>query len=261
MNPPTLPIKRRPVSKGFFKRLNAVTRHRNQRVATTATAEDVEERDHSRGFVIIVLIHILAIILYFVHLNFLNDHSPEQSAKPATKAPALAPKPRVESPPIISPGDAACMVAAGDNYTRIAAREGVDESALRAANNNATIRAGMTLIRPPKRIVATDPPEVVTIRSQKPSLADRGLVESTELETSPTPPRAVLVRPNIVRDTKPAKATAVTKGRSYVVQPGDNVLRIAKRFKIDSSALMRANSISDPRKLKTGMTLAIPTPH
>ncbi len=263
MNPPTLPVKRRPVAKGFFKRLHAVTGHRNQRVAAAATAEDIDCQDHSRGFTIIVIIHIVAIALYFIHLNFLNKHTVEPTAKAATttttapkekSAPAIV---RIENPPMLEAHDVKCMVAAGDNYARIAAREGVDENALRAINNNATIRAGMTLKIPPKRIVAVEPPEVAAIRNQVQSTADRGLVEPANMDIS-SPPRALLVRPKAGRDTKPPKASPVTKERSYVVQSGDNVLRISKRFNVDQAALMRANGISNPRKLQTGMTLVIP---
>jgi LysM repeat protein len=42
------------------------------------------------------------------------------------------------------------------------------------------------------------------------------------------------------------------------VQPGDSIWRIANRNKVSQDALMRANGISDARKMKTGMKLVIP---
>jgi LysM repeat protein len=289
MNPRTLPVKRRPVSNGLFKRIHAVTRHRNQRVAATATADDLENQEHStrisRGFTIIFMIHIVAIALYFIHLNFLNGHSVEPSAAASPTETTASPKPRIENPPLITPDDATCMVVAGDNYASIAAREGVDEAALRAANGNKSIAAGATFILPTKRIVAVESPVVVALRKQTSSDAERGLVEAVPFEAAETP-QALPARPSAARDavapraltkaptkttpkasTKVApkeapktspKATPVAAKRSYVVKPGDNLYRISKRYKIDQADLMRANGINDPGKLSTGATLVIP---
>jgi LysM repeat protein len=63
----------------------------------------------------------------------------------------------------------------------------------------------------------------------------------------------MLVKPNIPRG-EPAAAT----GKSYVVQNGDSIWRIANRFKVNQDALMKANGISDARKMKVGMSLVIP---
>ena len=217
MNPRTLPVKRRPVSNGFFKRIHAVTRHRNQRVATTANPEDFENPDQSsrisRGFTIIFLIHVVAIALYFIHLNFLNDHSVATASPPATTETAANPKSRVQDAPIISPDDATCLVVAGDNYASIAAREGVDVEELRAINKNKPIAAGLTFKLPPKRIVAVDSPMVVALRKQTPSDADRGLVEPVEEEPAEST-RPQVVHPKVVRETvnsKSNKDSAATK--------------------------------------------------
>jgi len=324
MNPRTLPVKRRPVPTGFFKRIHAVTRHRNQRVATTATPDDLENEDHSarisRGFTIIFLIHVVAIALYFIHLNFLNGHAVAKATPPA--AAATPPKPRTDNPPMLGPDEATCIVVAGDNYARIAARAGVDEAALRAANQNKPIVAGQTFNLPPKRLVAKESAMVVALRKQVPSNAERGMVDVPPVDTS-APLRRLLVHPGVVhevfspkttkdtpkttketakttketaktvKDTpKTAKDTAKTAKdtpktaknspkttkdtakttkdtpakssketatkQSYTVKSGDNLYRIAKRYKIDQTALMRANNISDPAKLNSGMTLVIP---
>ena len=300
MNPRSLPVKRRPVSNGFFKRIHAVTRNRNQRVATSAAAaEDLENDNHSarisRGFTIIFLIHVVAIALYFIHLNFLNDHSVAKATPPA--ATPASPKPRTDSPPMLGPDDATCIVIAGDNYARIAAREGVDESALRAANQNKPIAAGLTFRLPPKRIVAKDSPMVVALRKQISLGADRGLVEVTQAAIS-EPQRPMLLHPRVAHEAAPtkiakdtpaktpkdasakspkdataktskdstaktskdstAKTAATASKQSYTVKSGDNLYRISKRYKIDQTVLMRANNINDPAKLNTGMTLVIP---
>lgn len=52
----------------------------------------------------------------------------------------------------------------------------------------------------------------------------------------------------------PAKASA----SAYVVEKGDTLTKIAKQFNTTPSAIMAANKLSDPRKLKIGMKLQIP---
>lgn len=265
MKPQTLPVRRNPVSKGVFKRLSAVTRGRKQRVAATATADDFEADDHSskisRALTIIFLIHIVVIGLIFFHQRFLDNGTSEGDSVAVPKpAPAAGPsnQPRL---PKMSNGDSIYAVVAGDNYPRIAAAQGVDEAELRAANENRSIGAGMYLKIPPRRIVAMDPPEVTAIRDQgtTPALKDDELVEAIPVNTA-NAPKAQVVRPAIDRTTSAAVAPVApsASGKTYVVQPGDNVWRIANRFKVDQAALMKINGINDPKKLKLGMTLNIP---
>ena len=92
MKPQTLPVKRRPVPKGMFRRLSAVTRNtRKQRVSAAAAAPvaDMEMDDGgskiSRALTIIFLIHIVAIGLIFIHQRFLDGRPPE-TAKPTKNA-------------------------------------------------------------------------------------------------------------------------------------------------------------------------------
>jgi LysM repeat protein len=50
------------------------------------------------------------------------------------------------------------------------------------------------------------------------------------------------------------------QGRHYVVKSGDSPLSIAAQFGITSDELMRANGITDPTSLVTGVNLIIPEP-
>lgn len=267
MKPHTLPVKRRPVSKGIFKRLSAVTSHRKQRVAAAATG-DMEADDSSskisRALTIIFLIHIVAIGLIFVHQRFLDGRTPAepQTAKSekVEAAPAAAvasPAPRRADLPRLSSGEKPYIVRAGDNYARIAAAEAVDESDLRRINNHVDIGPGLILKIPPKRIVAMDPPEVTALRNQSAAAPDHGLVDAVPVNVSGAP-RARLVRPNIAHGTQAVSASAASSGKTYVVQNGDSVWRIANRFKVNQDALMKANGLSDARKLRGGMSLVIP---
>jgi len=267
MKPHTLPVKRRPVSKGIFKRLSAVTGNRRQRVAATATADmDIEDSSSkiSRALTIVFLFHIVAIGLIFVHQRFLDGRtSDEPKAAKAGKAesvPAIAAassEQQRQDLPRLSSGEKPYIVRAGDNYARIAAAASVDEGDLRLINQHVDIGPGLILKIPPKRIVAVDPPEVAAIRKQTPLDIDRGLVEAVPVDVSAAP-RAQLVRPSTPRAAQVVSAPAVASGKTYVVQNGDSVWRIANRFKVNQDALMKANGISDARKIKGGMSLVIP---
>jgi LysM repeat protein len=259
MKPHTLPVKRRNVKNGMFKRLRAVTGNRKQRVAATANAAEMEEDDGgskiSRALTIIFLIHIVAIGLIFIHQKFLDDRAPDvaKTAKPAKEDTLAASAPRQTDRPRIAAGAKSIVVRQGDNYARIAAANEVDEADLRLINEHADIVPGMLLNIPPKRIIAVESEEVTAIRNQTPVDIDRGLVEAVPVDVA-NAPRAQLVKPNI----NPAAPTAAIPGKSYVVQSGDSVWRIANRFKVNQDALMKANGISDAKKMKVGMSLVIP---
>jgi LysM repeat protein len=274
MKPHTLPVKRRPVTKGILRRLSAVTGNRKQRVAAAAAPGIEMESEESgskisRALTIIFLIHIVAIGLIFVHQRFLDGRPSEASAvitKEATakELPAAIMEPRKADLPRLSSGEKPYIVKPGDNYTRIAAAAEVDEGDLRLINQHVDIGPGLILKIPPKRIVAEEPPEVAAIRAQTSSLHDQDLVDAVDVSNAP---KAQLVRPNPTRSASvgasehsaaPLTSSAVTSGKSYVVQSGDSVFRIASRFKVNQTALMRANSISDPKKMKVGMKLVIP---
>lgn len=251
----TLPVKRRPVQKGILKRLSAVTGNRKQRVAASATA-DMDSDDNSskisRALTIIFLIHIVAIGLIFIHQKFLDGRT-TLTPQVAEAVPAAAAVPRAPDRPRLQSGTAVYPVRRGDNYARIAAEQGVDEGDLRLINQHKEIVPGLLLEIPPKRIVAVESAEVSALRNPAPAAADDGLVEALPVDVS-NAPRAQLVRPNI--DGRPA--AAIPSGSTYVVQSGDSIWRIANRYKVSQEALMKANGITDARKMKIGMNLVIP---
>lgn len=269
MKPQTLPVKRRPAPKRIFKRLSAVTRNRKHHAAAAATTDlDADDGGSkiSRAITIIFLFHIVAIGLIFVHKQFLDGHSSDGATTKVAGASNVVAysAPIAQNLPKVPRNGKGYLVRAGDNYARIAATEEVDENALRVINKQVDIRPGLVLLLPPKRIVAVEAPEVTAIRRQVPTTRDQGLVEVDVSDA----PRAQLVRPNIhprsnapkasinSRSTTPASRAA--SGKTYVVQAGDSIWRIARRFKVDQAQLMRANGITDAKKVRTGMSLTIP---
>ena len=262
MKPQTLPVKRRPVPKGIFKRLSAITGSRKQRVAAAASPEmDGEDSGSkiSRALTIIFLIHIVAIGLIFVHQKFLDGRTPDEPKiakveKQETVAVVASVPPRLDLPRLTS-GEKPYIVRQGDNYARVAAAVGVEEGDLRLINKHVEIVPGLLLKIPPRRIVAMEPVEVTTIREQTPKVDSGGLVEAVDMSNVP---RAKLIRPNVGQGSQATVAPVSASGKTYVVQNGDSVWRIANRFKVNQGILMTANGINDARKMKVGMSLVIP---
>ena len=102
----------------------------------------------------------------------------------------------------------------------------------------------------------------VITRSEAARLRNENLDLHKELEARVVPARSVTDRSQ--EDSTSSKRTAPKKGdRSYVVQPGDTLFSISRKFYKSSKRwkeIMDANrkSIRDPKKLTVGQTLVIP---
>ena len=253
MKSQTLPVKRRLAPKGIFKRLRAVTAgNRKQRVASAAMADgDLDDSSSkiSRALTIIFLIHIAAIGLIFVHQKFLDGRSPADTQVAKVVSPGVVGMPQRTESRLLAAGEKFYAVKAGDNYARVAILHGVDEADLRTANAQKDIITG-TMLRIPAKRVAVAESAAVQVSPASPEMVDAVPVGSAPIL------RAKLVRPNTANT---AQAAAVkTSGKTYTVQNGDSVWRIANRFKVDQNLLMKVNGISDARKMKVGMSLKIP---
>lgn len=58
-------------------------------------------------------------------------------------------------------------------------------------------------------------------------------------------------------DTAPADASAATGG-SHTIAPGDTLFSIARRYGVSVDALVAANDLDDPDRIRSGATLTIP---
>lgn len=123
-------------------------------------------------------------------------------------------------------------VGRGDSLWSIAHKHGISVSDLAAANNlkiSASLRAGQKLIVPGK-----------TPSSR-----------STPARGEAATPAAPLV----------AKGSAsASGGTTHVVQPGESLGSIARRYGVKASEIGAANNIADPKKLRAGQELTIPVP-
>ena len=71
----------------------------------------------------------------------------------------------------------------------------------------------------------------------------------------PTPKPRPTARPSPTREPKSTPAPL----REYVVQPGDTLYSLARRFGVDLHALAEFNRIADPRKIYVGQRLLVPS--
>jgi LysM repeat protein len=168
----------------------------------------------------------------------------EKKAETVAKAEAPAPAKSQES-------QTTYTVVAGDTLKRIASKFNTSIESLEKANNltsTSIIKVGQTL---------------VIGSSAKAIAAPTQTVDSTA-KAAPTPAvvaKAPPVKPAAVQEkaeAKPLEKPQTTEEKSYVVAKGDNPYSLAKKFNVTPAALMKANNIDDPKKLKIGQKLVIP---
>ena len=260
----TLPVRRRPVSKGIFHRLNAVTRKR-QRVSASATMAGMDMDDGgakiSRNLTIIFMIHIVAIALIFIHQRFLEGrpHEGKRAATRVVAEPVAAAKPAaVAALPEAAPvekSNKTLIIKDGDTYASIAASLGVAEGDLRQLNQNIAMRKGLILQIPAGKAVSIAAPAVTVEQPPVAAATDDGMVEAVPVDVS-LAPRAKTVVESDVADA--AEDRIKPSGKTHLVKRGDTIVKIAKQYKVTQEALMSANAITDPTKLKAGANLVIP---
>jgi LysM repeat protein len=160
-------------------------------------------------------------------------HNDAPAAAPKTvhqAAPAAPAAPTVPAPAVI-PGKPATVhqyqVKAGDNLTKIAFAYSVTPAELMEANHlkeGAVLRPGQALTIP----------------------AVKAGAKTTEAHKTESTPKQGDV-----------PSTATTPG-FYTVKKGDTPTSIARNFGLTVEELLKANKITDPKKLQQGQTLKLP---
>ncbi|MDA7889939.1 LysM peptidoglycan-binding domain-containing protein [Akkermansiaceae bacterium] len=286
---PELQKKRKAPKGPGLRILNASTgnhKRRKQRAAT-ATGDDFGEVPGvgvARALVVILLLHVVAI-------GGIAWHSKWSKENVLKATPSAATKPSESEKPKLVPGGKHGFVERGDNYLIIAGKHGVDVEALKLANNSAALSPGLRINIPPRRVEASTPSELA-IGDQTPavsippvSLLERPLIQSGPNETqqgsrsgplvaveSTLPSRPapesepVLIKPRIRHLETPTPKVAPRaipvdeplSGKTYLVVKGDSIWGLSKKFGVSEESLMSINGISDPTKLRLGVTLKIP---
>lgn len=255
--------KRKPVVQRLNRRLVSRKRLHARAASSRDEMEEYESESEpsmklSQAFIVVLILHVVAVCGIY-GFNKLKETSAKPDAKKSAAPAAMTempPKPVAESQveaPAAKPVEAAAQtytVVAGDTLKKIASKFNTSIEALEKANNltsNAIIRTGQVLS---VGRAAAAPAKSESAPSAK---ATPSIVAKPE----PVQPAAAKVAP--AAETKAApKEDSSTAGESYVVAKGDNPYSIAKKFKVTQDALMKANNIDDPRKLKIGQKLIIP---
>ena len=230
-----------------------------------SSREEVEEYESesepsmklSQAFIVVLILHVVAVAGIY-GFNKLK----ETSAKPiaakkesvetvATTEKAIAPATEVK-PMSAAPKSAPATseqtytVTAGDTLKKIASKFNTSIEALEKANNltgNSIIRTGQVLV-----IGKTSTAKLEAAPMAK-------ATPSTVAKTVPAQPAAS--KTTMAESKEEPKETNSARD-AYTVAKGDNPYSIAKKFKVTQDALMKANNIDDPRKLKIGQKLVIP---
>ncbi len=273
----SLSVKRRPVKKGAFRTLFANVARKKHRAATAAAPPmpevegDVPNLGIARALVVILIIHVVAIAGIFAH-SHLFEKDVATAAGPELLEPAKQAPKAAANLPQIAAGEEPHVVMTGDTYEKIAEAKGVEVADLKAANNHVDLDAGIILRIPERTWVATEPEELVRLRNGSVVLESPAEIAESlpadELRSAPmveTEAAAQLVRPNVTRETsieRPVEQAGSTApaagGTKYTVKNGDTFWKIAKAHGTSPDAVMKANRITDPRKLRPGMSLVIP---
>ncbi|WP_367875019.1 LysM peptidoglycan-binding domain-containing protein [Luteolibacter sp. Populi] len=291
-------MKRRPVKKGAFRTYFAnMVRTRKQRASTAAMPAmpevdgDVPNLGIARALVVILVIHVVAIAGIFAHSHWFEEPRREEAARSANAGlqPVRAPRDAATPLPRVADNSPTHLVTSGDTWASIAAEEGVTEEELRQRNGNIELSGGRILSIPPRTLVAAVPDELK--RAEEGSVVHEGpgpspdVIRSAEMVETTAVGSPVLVRPTLTRPTEAAapaptaepvamtpranrvsaaaaeekaKEKPVVASSSYTVKQGDTFWKIAKTHKTTPEAIMKANKISDAKKLKVGMQLRVP---
>lgn len=211
----------------------------------------------SQAFIVVLVLHVVAVAGIY-GFNKLKETSAKPVAAKKEASPVVAekaPEPVAEAP-VATPLAAEVSgqtytVVAGDTLKKIASKFKTSIEALEKANNltsTSIIRTGQVLVvgkgSAAPSASASAKAETVPLAQATPSVVAKPVpVQPVAAKTAPEP------------QAQESKSSA---GQSYVVAKGDNPYSIAKKFKVTQEALMKANNIDDPRKLKIGQSLAIP---
>lgn len=216
----------------------------------------------SQAFIVVLVLHVVAVAGIY-GFNQLKEkparpaaakaEPPEAAATAAVtekKAETVA-KAETPAPSKSQESQATYTVVAGDTLKRIASKFNTSIESLEKANNltsTSIIKVGQTLI----------------IGSSAKAAAATAQAVETTAKAAPRPAvvaKAPPVKPAAVQEkaeAKPLEKPQSTEEKSYVVAKGDNPYSLAKKFNVTQAALMKANNIDDPKKLKIGQKLVIP---
>jgi len=275
----TIQTKRQAKAGNGFRKLHTRTTSRKRKLrAATAVADahtdfesDVPNVGIGRALIVILIIHVVAIAVIYLHSVFIGNQPEEAVAdkgQSSSTAAAVSPVAALVAP-AAEPDHASgrYIVMTGDTYGRVAHSKNVDETSLRALNDSRPLRAGVVLDLPaelssrPVAVHETPAQRITSAEVAAPAVAVA--VPAVAVPVERVIPRAIVINEDPAASAtlvQPVIATSLAdSGKRYTVKSGDTVWRIASRYKVSRENLLKINGLTDPRKLYAGREIKIPT--
>lgn len=224
---------KRPVQRMPRKKLRAAAARKSARYDEEEYFVEEPNVKLSRAFVVVLLLHVVAVGGIFAFSTLKDRQSSVNSVKnqAVTASPASTPVANIANGRAHSSSQTLVyQVKAGDTLAGIAAQFGLTARDLETANN----LAPGTIVAIGREIVI---PEHTNVKAG-------GELEKL-LDSRQTAGRT-------------ATGAGSENGKFYTIQRGDNPATIARKFKITASELLRVNNIDDPKKLQVGQRILIP---
>jgi LysM repeat protein len=202
--------------------------------------------------------------------------APTRPGSPAAAALVTPPEP-VAPPAPPAPAATSYVVKNGDNLWNLARKNSVTVRELAAANKitaDAVLRPGQKLLIPAAPGKAATAPVPTTEADTNTYTVKSGDKLSVIAQRNHTTTDAIKALNNLASDSvhagqklklpvvAPSGATlapVATGGLSHTVKPGETLGDIAKKYGLKVGDLAVANNITDPKKLRVGQELKIPT--
>lgn len=234
-----------------------------------SSRDEVEEYENesepslklSQAFIVVLVLHVVAVAGIYGFNQLKEKPARPATAKTESAEAATAAAVTEKKAEAVAKAEAATAakaqatqisytVVAGDTLRRIASKFNTSIASLEKLNNltnTSILKVGQILI----------------IGSSAKTAAASQSTESTA-KSAPAPAvvaKAPPVRAPVLQEkaeAKPLEKTQSGEEKTHVVAKGDNPYSLAKKFNITQAALMKANNIDDPKKLKIGQKLIIP---
>lgn len=227
---------KRPVQRMPRQKLRAAAARKSARYDDDEYFVEEPNVKLSRAFVVVLLLHVVAVGGIFAFSTLKDRQSSSNAAKnqSGTASPTSTPAANIAN----GHGHASSQsliyqVKAGDTLAGIAAQFGLTSRDLETANNLA-----------PGTIVAIG--------------RDLVIPEHTTAKAGPELEKLLDSRQAGGR-TAAGSGAGGENGKFYTIQRGDNPASIARKFKVTATELLRVNNIDDPKKLQVGQRILIPT--
>jgi LysM repeat protein len=224
---------KRPVQRMPRRKLRAAAARKSARYDEEEYLIEEPNVKLSRAFVVVLLLHVVAVGGIFAFSTLKDRQSSVNSIKnqPVTASPTSTPVANIGSGRVhASNQNLVYEVKAGDTLAGIAAQFGLTARDLETANN----LAPGTIVAIGRELII---PEHTNVKA------------GVELE-------------KLLDSHQSAGRTATgaggENGKFYTIQRGDNPATIARKFRITASQLLRVNNIDDPKKLQVGQRILIP---